>query len=123
VAEWWGTFVAIACYWLLQEEDKAETLYRKLENIPEVLSSLNDPLPKAVLAAFMARRNYLTANNNQSTSKKRIQWQCDYASQFLADSLTYSSCKREDSLILVRKCVILLNLNIVRFVSIYLGAL
>lgn len=99
VAEWWATFISIACYWLLQEEGNAEKLYNKLENVPEALTSLNDPLPKAVLAAYMARRSYLTMSFR--TSPKQIQQQCEYASQLLADSLTYSSCKKEDSLILV----------------------
>lgn len=89
----------MACYWLLQEEDKAEKLYKKLENVPEALYSLNDPLPKAILAAYMARRNYLIMNLH--TARKQIQRQCEYASQLLSDSLTYTSCKKEDSLILV----------------------
>ncbi|XP_066150258.1 sterol regulatory element-binding protein 1 isoform X1 [Euwallacea fornicatus] len=104
VAEWWGTFVAIACYWLLQEEDKADKLYRKLENVPDALTSLNDPLPKAVVAAYMARRNYLSMN--LTVTSKQIQKQCDYASQLLSDSLTYSSCKKEDSLILLSQLVV-----------------
>lgn len=104
VAQWWGTFIAIACCWLLKEEDKAEKLYKKLENLPEVLGSLNDPLPKAILAAYVARRNYLTMNSRFPA--KQIQAQCDYASQLLIDSLTYSSCKKEDNLILLSQLVV-----------------
>ncbi|XP_019761748.2 sterol regulatory element-binding protein 1 isoform X2 [Dendroctonus ponderosae] len=104
VAEWWATFISIACYWLLQEEDNAAKLYKKLENVPEALTSLNDPLPKAVLAAYMARRRYLTMS--LKTSPKQIEQQCEYASQLLADSLTYSSCKKEDSLILLSQLVV-----------------
>ncbi|KAL1509606.1 hypothetical protein ABEB36_004316 [Hypothenemus hampei] len=104
VAEWWGTFISIACYWLLQENEKAEKLYKKLENVPETLTSLNDPLPNAILAAYIARRNCLIVNGNVSSTE--IQKQCNYASQLLADSLTYSSCKKEDSLILLSQLVV-----------------
>ncbi|CAG9766585.1 unnamed protein product [Ceutorhynchus assimilis] len=104
VAEWWGTFVAIACYWLLQEEDKAEKLYKKLENVPEALTSLNDPLPKAIIAAYIARRDYLTMNLN--ISPKQVYRHCEYASQLLSDSLTYTSCKKEENLSLLSQMVV-----------------
>ncbi|XP_057662115.1 sterol regulatory element-binding protein 1 [Diorhabda carinulata] len=90
VAQWWMTFLSIACHWLLGNED-AEYFYKKIEMIPEPLVSLNDPLPKCIVAAFVARRDYL--DQNSSNSPKKISLQCDYASHLLADSLTFTICK------------------------------
>ncbi|XP_050303830.1 sterol regulatory element-binding protein 1 [Anthonomus grandis grandis] len=104
LAEWWGTFIAIAGCWLLKQEEKAEKLYKKLENIPEVLMTSKDPLPKAIVAAYEARRNYL--NMDAHTSVKKLQKQCDTASQFLSDSLTLTSCKTQDNLILMSQLLV-----------------
>ena len=93
--------VDAACHWLLGEE-KLDDLYKKVENVPESLLSLEDPLPKAILAAYMARKHYLTVGS--SAPQKKILKQCDTASQLLTDSLTYSSCKPQDNLVLVSLC-------------------
>lgn len=99
VAHWWSTVLAVACNWLLGEDTTAENLYSKLENIPEVLHSVTDPLPKSVFAAFMARRTFIS--NRCQVSQKVILRQCAVASQLLNDSLTYNSCKQEQELVLV----------------------
>ncbi|XP_076274163.1 sterol regulatory element binding protein [Rhynchophorus ferrugineus] len=104
VAYWWGTFISIACNWLLKEDDRAENLYKQMEAMPEVLSSHVDPLPKAILAAFTARKNYLTMPATAST--RHVIMQCDYASNLLTDSLTYTSCKKENNLILLSQLVV-----------------
>ncbi|XP_060530228.1 sterol regulatory element-binding protein 1 [Cylas formicarius] len=104
VAHWWANFIAVACYWLLKEESKTEKLYSKLEILPDVLIMQDDPLPKSILAAYVARRNYLTASGK--IPKTEIQFQCNSASHLLADSLTYTSCKRTDSLILLSQLLV-----------------
>lgn len=104
VAEWWGTVITIACNWLLKEDDKTERLYKKLEILPEALNSSNDPLPKVIMAAYMARRNYL--DTNKTVLSKQIQMQCDFASRLLDDSLTYTSCKKENNLLLLYQLLV-----------------
>lgn len=84
-------FVSIACQWLLGEECSEDT-YKRLEMIPEKLATLNDPLPKAIVAACIARRTHLESQPN--SSPRKILQQCDYASHLLADSLTITSCKK-----------------------------
>ncbi|EFA01599.1 sterol regulatory element-binding protein 1 [Tribolium castaneum] len=98
IAHWWTSVVDVASHWLLGEEN-IDDVYKKVENIPESLLHLENPLPKAVIGAFVARKNYLTAGS--SVSHKKILKQCDHASQLLTDSLTYSSCKSQDNLILL----------------------
>ncbi|KAG5883119.1 hypothetical protein JTB14_011522 [Gonioctena quinquepunctata] len=104
VAQWWMTFVSIACHWLLGDERQSENLYKKIEMIPEPLASLNDPLPKSIVAAFVARKNYLT--RHPTITPKKILLQCDYASHLLADSLTFTSCKKKDNLVLLAQLLV-----------------
>ncbi|KAJ8944998.1 hypothetical protein NQ318_010200 [Aromia moschata] len=104
VAQWWSTFVAIACHWLLDDETNFEHLYKKIELIPETLAVLNDPLPKAIVAAFIARKDYLISD--RKVAPRKILQQCDYASHLLADSLTLTSCKKKDNLVLLAQLVV-----------------
>ncbi|CAH1111699.1 unnamed protein product [Psylliodes chrysocephalus] len=96
VAQWWMTFLSVACHWLLGEQD-IDHLYKKIEMIPEPLASLNDSLPKSIVAAFVARRDYLMPNSKKSS--KDVLLQCDYASHLLADSLTFTICKKKDNMV------------------------
>lgn len=100
IAHWWMTFVTIACKWLLGE-DCDENVYKKIEMIPEPLASLNDTLPKSIVAAFVARKNYLSKDVN--IKPKNILEQLNYASHLLADSLTLTSCKKREDLVLVSR--------------------
>lgn len=92
------TFLSVACHWLLGEQD-IDHLYKKIEMIPEPLASLNDSLPKSIVAAFVARRDYLMPNSKKSS--KDVLLQCDYASHLLADSLTFTICKKKDNMVSV----------------------
>ncbi|CAH0560495.1 unnamed protein product [Brassicogethes aeneus] len=94
VAEWWTAFISVACYWYLGEDGDAEKAYKKIETVPEVLTSSTNPIPKTIIAAYIARKKYLMDGNQKKLTK-----QCDYASQLLADSITYSSCKKKDKLV------------------------
>lgn len=98
IATWWTSVIDVAAHWLLGEE-KLDDIYKRVENIPDDLLCLEDPLPKAILAAFIARKHYMTSGLNLQT--KKILKQCDSASQLFSDSLTYSSCKTQDNMVLV----------------------
>lgn len=50
VASWWAAVVAVASYWLLCEEDKAEQLHGRIEAYPKPGHS--DPLLEATLGAY-----------------------------------------------------------------------
>lgn len=60
---------------------------------------MNEPLPRAVLAAFKARKLLLLSSRR--ISNKMILKQCDFASVLLEESLTYNSCKSPNNMILV----------------------
>lgn len=98
VALWWSNVISVACYWLLGEDAAAERLYKRIEIINETLGTSDSPLPQAVVAAFIARRNYLNG-----TSARIVMQQSNCASQLLSDSLTFSSCKKRDNLVMVNK--------------------
>lgn len=110
MAHWWTTFVAIACNWMLGDDNAAESLYSKLEYMPRAFQlqedvseyksgSLEDPLPKAVFAAYMAKKTYIS--NRTHVSKKVLFRQCNLASQLLSDSLTYNICREQNELVFV----------------------
>ena len=50
VGGWWAAVVAVASYWLLSEEDKAEHLHSRIEACPNTEN--DDPLIEAVLGAY-----------------------------------------------------------------------
>jgi sterol regulatory element-binding transcription factor 1 len=103
VAHWWTAVVDVASHWLLGEES-LDDIYKKVENIPESLLCLEDPLPKAIFAVYVARKNYITVG--ATIPQKKILKQCDHASQLLMDSLTYSSCKPQDNLVLLAQLLV-----------------
>lgn len=98
VAYWWMNVVAVGCNWLLGEENEAERLFSKVENMPKLLKTTSDPLARAVLAAFVARKSYLM---NAHINRKAILHQLDSGSQLIEESLAYSSCGKQNNLVLV----------------------
>lgn len=70
-----------------------------MEMIPEPLASINDPIAKSIVAAFVARKNYISKEVH--VKPKDILEQLDYASHLLADSLTLASCKKREDLVQV----------------------
>ena len=51
IGGWWAAIVAVASYWLLCEEDKADHLHARIEACPKLENG--DPLLEAVLGAYM----------------------------------------------------------------------
>ncbi|GJQ64843.1 putative protein dimerization protein [Trypoxylus dichotomus] len=96
VAYWWTNVIAVAAYWILAEENNAEELYCKVEHIPEALSNINDPLPKAVLAAFRAQKMYFS-KERKSLHRSSVFHQCNSASKLIEESLNYVQCKAQSS--------------------------
>jgi sterol regulatory element-binding transcription factor 1 len=54
--EWWSSLLSVAAYWLLGEDGEAEKLYSIVEKVPLELHERDDTLPKALLAAFNAKK-------------------------------------------------------------------
>ena len=97
ISGWWGSVLGVATYWLLGEESRAEHLYSRVEAIPEQLKSNSNPLPKAVLAAFRARRALLS----RKSSKKAVLRMGGMAGRLVDHSITFSSCKQPSTMTLV----------------------
>ncbi|XP_022906755.2 sterol regulatory element-binding protein 1 [Onthophagus taurus] len=94
IAHWWTNVVAVGSYWLLAEYSNAERLYSKVENIPESLLNLNDPLPRAILEAFRSQKMLF---NKDPQSRNSVLQQCAIASQLIEESITYGNCKPQTS--------------------------
>uniref|UniRef100_T1JCH3 BHLH domain-containing protein n=1 Tax=Strigamia maritima TaxID=126957 RepID=T1JCH3_STRMM len=89
VAQWWAAVIGVAAYWLLGEDEQAERLYPIVESLPPLLEHAKDPLMRAILVAFKARRVYLSqsgARNNLACLKL-----CDRAGLLLRDSINYAA--------------------------------
>jgi len=91
IANWWTNVIACGHNWLSGEN--TENIYMIIENIPKDLLTINDPLPKAVLAAYECRKCYL---ENDNLSPKELLRLCNHAGQLLDDSLNFSSCKEQN---------------------------
>jgi sterol regulatory element-binding transcription factor 1 len=98
ISGWWGSVLGVATYWLLGEESRAEHLYSRIEAIPEYLKNNSNPLPKAVLGAFKARRALL----GRKSSRKAVLRMCGMAGRLIDHSITFSSCKQPSSMTLVK---------------------
>jgi len=83
VAGWWAAVVAVASYWLLSEEDKAEHLHSRIEAFPK--TGNDDPLLDAILGAYRARRLLL-----RGADRNTIMQQCSLAGCRLKESLQVS---------------------------------
>ncbi|XP_053682828.1 sterol regulatory element-binding protein 1 [Sabethes cyaneus] len=90
LAHWWSSLLSIAAHWLLGEDSEAERLYLHIENLPPELAKGEDSLPKALFAAFQAKRALLNKPHYDSIV---VFQNCNAGSQFLEDSLTTNICK------------------------------
>lgn len=90
LAHWWSSLLSIAAHWLLGEDSEAERLYPHVENLPPELANSEDALPKALFAAFHAKRALLNKPHYDSI---RVFKSCNVGSQYLEDSLTTNICK------------------------------
>ncbi|XP_055530992.1 sterol regulatory element-binding protein 1 [Wyeomyia smithii] len=90
LAHWWSSLLSIAAHWLLGEDAEAERLYLHIENLPPELVKSEDTLPKALFAAFQAKRALLNKPHYDSIV---VFQNCNAGSQFLEDSLTTNICK------------------------------
>lgn len=61
LAHWWSNLLSVAAYWLLGEEgdELVESLYAQVESFPLELQNCEDPLPRALLVAFHAKRGLM----------------------------------------------------------------
>lgn len=91
LAHWWSSLLSIAAHWLLGEDADAERLYLHIENLPPELAKEEDTLPRALFAAFQAKRALLNKPHYNSIS---VFQNCNAGSQCLEDSLTKNICKR-----------------------------
>lgn len=100
IAQWWAAMVAVSAYWLLGDDVQAERLYARVDTLPDGLAQSDEPLGKAVLAAFRLRRSYLSPRSTFVTVQSLLKM-CDAASKLLLDSLTVDACHKPDSKTLV----------------------
>lgn len=91
LAHWWSSLLSTAAHWLLGEDADAERLYSHIDNLPPELAKGEDTLPKALFAAFQAKRALLNKPDYDSIV---VFQNCNAGSQYLEDSLTTNICKR-----------------------------
>uniref|UniRef100_A0A182QXP7 BHLH domain-containing protein n=1 Tax=Anopheles farauti TaxID=69004 RepID=A0A182QXP7_9DIPT len=90
LAHWWCNLLRVAGFWLLGEDELAEALYGQVEIVPPALQQSADPLPRALLLAFHAKRGLI---NNTESNFETIFANCNASSRYLEDSLTGNICK------------------------------
>uniref|UniRef100_A0A182KGJ6 BHLH domain-containing protein n=1 Tax=Anopheles christyi TaxID=43041 RepID=A0A182KGJ6_9DIPT len=98
LAHWWCNLLRVAGFWLLGEDELAEALYGQVETMPTALQQMEDPLARALLLAFQAKRSLITKTES---SFEIIFAYCNESSRYLEDSLTGNICKTPSRLKLV----------------------
>uniref|UniRef100_A0A182T7F5 BHLH domain-containing protein n=1 Tax=Anopheles maculatus TaxID=74869 RepID=A0A182T7F5_9DIPT len=98
LAHWWCNLLRVAGFWLLGEDELAEAMYVQVETVPASLQQMEDPLSRALLLAFHAKRGLI---NKMESSFEMIFANCNASSRFLEDSLTGNICKTPSRLKLV----------------------
>ncbi|XP_052078651.1 sterol regulatory element-binding protein 1-like isoform X2 [Mytilus californianus] len=83
ISKWWSAIITVAIFWLSGDEDNAERSYSQCDTFPRKLQQSDDPLPKALLVAFRAKRNVLRDSHSSSHYIR----QCDRAGRLLRESL------------------------------------
>lgn len=96
-ALWWASVVAVATHWLLAEDAQAEALYSRIEALPTALTSLADPLPLAIRAAFRTKRAM-----SKTLTARHVRDLADRAGLLLEQSLSCAACRPPSKLTLVR---------------------
>ncbi|KAK3100385.1 hypothetical protein FSP39_019112 [Pinctada imbricata] len=94
VARWWAAIITVAIHWLTGDDENAENHYIICDSFPQKLQKSDDPLPKAVLVAFRARRNLITNSHNASHCIR----QCDRAGRMLRESLKLSYSQENEQI-------------------------
>jgi sterol regulatory element-binding transcription factor 1 len=59
LAQWWASLLSIAAYWLLGEDNIAQKMYGFVEKWPVEFTELENSLPKALFAAYTARKGLM----------------------------------------------------------------
>nr|CAB3266559.1 SREBP sterol-regulatory element binding protein [Phallusia mammillata] len=93
---WWAV-TSIAAYWLLGDEKSASELYQTVERPPKKLMDTKNPLPRALMWSFVARRDFMILEeeivknpsivNQLSPSFQVVSQRCAQATKLLKQSL------------------------------------
>jgi len=59
LAQWWSGLLSVAAFWLLGEDSSSEKLYALIEKWPAEFGGLENNLPKALFAAWHARKGLM----------------------------------------------------------------
>lgn len=97
IAHWWSCIIAVAAYWILGDDAQAEQLYETIESVPKPIA--NDPLVKAVFAAFQCRKTIITSKGDYDS--RSVLKSCDNVGKLLQESISVTECLQSDSRILV----------------------
>lgn len=85
LAEWWSSLLTVATYWLLGEDKTAEKYYHLIEKWPADFTGLENSLPKALFAAYNAKKGLM---QHDVINVKQIYRDCNTASHYLKEALT-----------------------------------
>ncbi|CRK99799.1 CLUMA_CG013107, isoform A [Clunio marinus] len=91
LTQWWCSLLSVAAFWLLGEDNSAEKLYSFIEKWPADFTGLENNLPKALFAAWNARKGLMS--KGVPADVRQIYRDCNAASHYLEDSLTTTKCK------------------------------
>jgi len=103
VAKWWLAVGMVAVYWLQGEDEAAERFYSTIESVPKSLwnaedpvANCRDPLAKALLRAYLAKKQILSGSTLPSSLEDCTQL-CKKSGLHLQESINLSSSLYQSS--------------------------
>ncbi|KAK3579818.1 hypothetical protein CHS0354_014965 [Potamilus streckersoni] len=86
-SRWWSGIVSVALHWQMGDDASAEKHYTFADAFPKKFQFLDDPLPKAVLVVYRARRGLLTQQGQSKSSHNTYLRQANRGGKLLRESL------------------------------------
>lgn len=103
VAKWWVAVGMVAVHWLRGEDEAAERYYSTVESVPKSLwnaedpvANSRDPLAKAILRAYLAKKQVLKGGLSPSSLEDCAQL-CKKSGIHLAESINLGSSLHQSS--------------------------
>lgn len=97
VAKWWVAVGMVAVHWLQGEDETAERFYSTIESVPKSLwnaedpvANSRDPLAKAILRAYLAKKQILSGDTQPSSLEDCAQL-CKKSGLHLQESINLTS--------------------------------
>ncbi|EDO44513.1 predicted protein, partial [Nematostella vectensis] len=91
VARWWAAVGSVAVHWFRGEDEAAERFYNTVGSVPKCLWNAEEPIAKALLRAFKARKEILNSKHLTPEKAEECRQLCNKSGMHLRESISLAS--------------------------------